>query len=103
LKATVKHNRKSVLAVEPQAAPLIGFELTPPNGKVGRRPGRHSSPDFQQCSVWLSKRTRLAVDLALSELALREGKKKQFSTLVEELLFGWLESHNEITETADES
>jgi hypothetical protein len=92
-----------VRAEEQQPAPIGGFELTPPNGKVGRRPGRHSSPDFQQCSVWLSKRTRLSVDLALSELALREGKKKQFSTLVEELLFGWLESHSEITETADES
>lgn len=89
--------------MEPPSTPVGGFELTPPNGKLGRRRGRHSSPDFQQCSVWLSKRTRLAVDLALSELALQEGKKKQFSTLVEELLSVWLERHDGMKETADES
>jgi len=54
------------------------------------RKGRHSSPDYRQCSVWLSKKARLAVDLALSQLAVRDGQKKQFSTLVEELLIDWL-------------
>jgi hypothetical protein len=54
------------------------------------RKGRHSSPDYRQCSVWLSKKTRLAVDLGLSQLAMRHGQKKQFSTLVEELLIDWL-------------
>jgi len=54
------------------------------------RQGRHSSPDYRQCSVWLNKKTRLAVDLALSQLAVRDGRKKQFSSLVEELLIDWL-------------
>jgi len=80
---------------------MAGIEVKPTD-KVGRRHGRHSSPDFQQCSVWLNKTTRLAVDLALSRLALKRGKKKQFSTLVEELLVDWLARHKE-TEGADES
>jgi len=53
--------------------------------------------------VWLRKRTRLAVDLALSEFAFQEGKKKQFSTLAEELFSDWLARHGGIRGTADET
>jgi hypothetical protein len=94
----MKQDRKSARVVQPESTPeAVGFELTPPqiSNRVGRRRGRHSSPDFQQCSVWLNKKTRLSVDLGLSRLAVRDGKKKQFSTLVEELLLDWLSKQKE--------
>jgi len=99
----LRRDRKSGRAAEPRRVPPGRSEPAPQDSRVGRRPGRHSSPDYRQYSVWLRKRTRLAVDLALSEFAFQEGKKKQFSTLAEELFSDWLARHGGIRGTADET
>jgi hypothetical protein len=56
--------------------------------KRGRPAGKRSNPDFEQVTAYIRKRTHADVKIAL----LREGQKREFSALVEDLLAGWLAS-----------
>ena len=56
--------------------------------QVGRPAGKRSDPEFEQVTAYVRKRTHYAVKLAL----LKEGRSRQFSDLVEQLLTSWLAS-----------
>jgi hypothetical protein len=51
----------------------------------GRPAGKRSDPAYEQVTAYIRKRTHDAVKMALLE----EGKRRQFSELVEELLANW--------------
>jgi hypothetical protein len=59
---------------------------TPKRGRPAK--GKRSNPDFEQVTAYIRKRTHADVKIAL----LREGQKREFSALVEDLLAGWLAS-----------
>jgi hypothetical protein len=54
--------------------------------KRGRPAGKRSDPKVVQVTAYIQKDTHTAVKIAL----LKEGKKRQFSELVEELLREWI-------------
>jgi hypothetical protein len=54
--------------------------------KRGRPAGKRSDPKVVQVTAYIQKDTHTAVKIAL----LKEGKKRQFSELVEELLRDWI-------------
>ena len=56
------------------------------SGRLGRRRGKRSNPDYEQVTCYIRKQTHKHVKIAL----LRSGKGKEFSELVEDLLFDWL-------------
>lgn len=56
-----------------------------PSKKIGRPRAKHSSPDYQQMSVYIHKEIRSKVKMRLFETG------GEFSGLVESLLLGWLE------------
>lgn len=75
---------------EPGDGPAAtGREEEQPQGaaKRGRPRGKRSHPDFEQVSAYISKSTHLSVKIAL----LQEGRGREFSELVEELLGQWLQ------------
>lgn len=55
--------------------------------KSDRSPGKRSDPAFEQVTAYIRKRTHDAVKVAL----IKEGRRRQFSELVEELLSTWAE------------
>lgn len=57
--------------------------------KVGRPAGKRSDAAFEQVTAYIRKSTHNEVKIAL----LREGKKRQFSDLVEQLLGEWVRSN----------
>ncbi len=59
---------------------------TPKRGRPAS--GKRSNPDFEQVTAYIRKRTHADVKIAL----LREGQKREFSALVEDLLGDWLDS-----------
>ena len=70
-----------------------------PKSKASRRTGKRSDPEFVQLNSWIRRETYRRVKLAL----LMEGKDREISQLVEDLLSSWLskkmarlkEMHNE--------
>lgn len=61
-------------------------EPEPGSRKRGRPSGKRSDPKVVQVTAYIKKDTHTAVKIAL----LKEGKKRQFSELVEELLSAWI-------------
>ncbi len=61
-------------------------EMLAAKKRQGRPPGKRTHPDFEQVTAYIRKDTHHGVKLAL----LQEGKGRQFSELVEDLLAGWL-------------
>jgi len=61
-----------------------------PNGVSPKGPGRprgkRTDPDFEQVTAYIRKDTHRNVQIAL----LNEAQRRQFSTLVEDLLSEWL-------------
>jgi hypothetical protein len=56
----------------------------------GRPTGKRSDPDYEQVTSYVRKQTYADVKIKL----IREGQKREFSELVEELLSKWLKSHD---------
>lgn len=55
----------------------------------GRPRGKRSDPNYEQTTAYIRKQTHLGVKIAL----LKEGKGREYSELVEDLLAEWLKSH----------
>ena len=84
----VKPERK-----KPQPAEIAHEETPPPpssrNGKQRGRPkAKRSDPAFIGFTTYIRKDTHLSVKIAL----LQEGKGREMSELVEELLSGWIKN-----------
>lgn len=67
-------------------------EPSPPLLKVsrGRPKGKRSDPAFEQVTAYIRKDTYLQTKMAL----LQEGSTRDFSQLVEELLYAYLRTQN---------
>lgn len=68
----------------PRAAPTP--PLTPPSTRGRPANGKRSNPDYEQVSCYLRRVTHAEVQVRL----IREGKKRDVSDLIEELLSEWL-------------
>jgi hypothetical protein len=80
----------SARKAEVEREPSVGDSETPEDDvprKRGRPAGKRSDPKVVQVTAYIQQDTHTAVKIAL----LKEGKKRQFSDLVEELLKGWVE------------
>ena len=71
----------------PEPAPVA--MPTKPRGR-GRPRGKRSDPDFDQVTAYIRKHTHQAAKIAL----LQEGRGREFSELVEDLLAKWLKARN---------
>ena len=76
-KKSAKPQTQAQLIVEPEVEP-----------KRGRPKGKRSHPDYEQVTAYIKTLTYQEVKIAL----LREGQKREFSELMQELLVNWLES-----------
>lgn len=76
----VEAEQQSLVAGDAAAEPEPGSR------KRGRPSGKRSDPEVVQVTAYIRKHTHTAVKIAL----LKEGKKRQFSELVEELLSAWI-------------
>ncbi len=56
--------------------------------KRGRPKGKRSHPDYEQVTAYIKKDTYQEIKISL----LREGRKREFSELIQELLDDWLKS-----------
>jgi hypothetical protein len=56
--------------------------------KRGRPKGKRSHPDYEQVTAYIKKDTYQDIKITL----LREGQKREFSELIQELLDDWLKS-----------
>ncbi len=65
-----------------------GKKSQPPTPRRGRPTGKRSNPDFEQVTAYINKQTNEEVRVKL----IREGKRRDFSELVEELLKKWLKA-----------
>ena len=74
-------NSRESTAAEPVVMP------TKPAGR-GRPRGKRSNPDFDQVTAYIRKHTHQDVKIAL----LQEGRGREFSELVEDLLAKWLKA-----------
>lgn len=54
--------------------------------KRGRPPGKRTDPAYEQVTAYLRRDTYAEVKIRL----IREGRRQEFSDLLEELLTGWL-------------
>lgn len=75
--------RKAARKRTPAAAPAVPMK----RGR-GRPPGKRSDPDYEQVTSYVRRQTYSDVKIEL----IREGKKREFSELVEDLLSQWLKS-----------
>jgi hypothetical protein len=81
----------------PSPAPVKPSPALP---KRGRPPGKKSKigrgdrvGEFSQVTAYVTTATRVRVDIALRQEALKQGtKRREFSELVQELLDAWLDS-----------
>ncbi|GAX45801.1 hypothetical protein NIES4075_68220 [Tolypothrix sp. NIES-4075] len=80
-------NHKSP-AAEPQPYPLPPTPEPEAEPKRGRPKGKRSHPDYEQVTAYIKTLTYQEVKIAL----LREGQKREFSELMQELLDDWLKS-----------
>ncbi len=65
-----------------------GKKSQPTTPRRGRPTGKRSNPDYEQVTAYLNKQTNEDARVKL----IREGKRRDFSELVEELLQKWLKS-----------
>jgi hypothetical protein len=79
-------NIRSYIADKRKAAPGQKDALQPTN-RIGRPPAKHSSPDYQQMSVYIHNDVRRKVKVRLFETG------GEFSARVESLLREWLLNH----------
>ncbi|PSB27550.1 hypothetical protein [Chlorogloea sp. CCALA 695] len=63
---------------------LMAESEQPP--KRGRPKGKRSHPDYEQVTAYIKKDTYQEIKISL----LREGQKREFSELIQELLEDWL-------------
>lgn len=63
---------------------LVAEPEQPP--KRGRPKGKRSHPDYEQVTAYIKKDTYQEIKISL----LREGQKREFSELIQELLENWL-------------
>ena len=68
--------------------PQLVEEAEPP--KRGRPKGKRSHPDYEQVTAYIKKDTYQEIKITL----LREGQKREFSELIQELLDDWLKSRS---------
>ena len=64
------------------------FEEAEQTPKRGRPKGKRSHPDYEQVTAYIKKDTYQEIKISL----LREGQKREFSELIQELLEDWLKS-----------
>ncbi|MEA5574646.1 hypothetical protein [Calothrix sp. UHCC 0171] len=64
-------------------------ETTEPK-KMGRPKGKRSDPDYEQVTAYIKSGTYTNVKIEL----LKEGQKREFSELIQELLDDWLDSRS---------
>jgi len=76
----------NVSEVVPTPAPARATQAT---ASPSKKPGKRSDPEYAQVSAWIRKQTHHEVKLAL----LKEGKNREFSELVQELLSRWLKTN----------
>jgi hypothetical protein len=69
-----------------QAEPSVVIENSQPK-KMGRPKGKRSDPDFEQVTAYIKSATYTSVKIEL----LKEGQKREFSELMQQLLDNWLE------------
>ena len=67
--------------------PVPAATPTKPQGR-GRPRGKRSDPDFDQVTAYIRKQTHQGTKIAL----LQEGRGREFSELVEDLLAKWLKA-----------
>ncbi|NWF58982.1 MAG: hypothetical protein HXY43_06655 [Fischerella sp.] len=83
-------NLKSpVTETQPTAEPKPTHQ-TEVEPKRGRPKGKRSDPDYEQVTAYIRKETHTAVKIEL----LKEGEKREFSELVQELLDEWVKSRS---------
>ena len=78
--------RKGARKKSPASAPAVAAAPAAAKRGRGRPPGKRSDPDYEQVTSYVRRQTYADVKIAL----IREGRKREFSELVEELLAGWL-------------
>ena len=71
----------------PESTPMA--MPTKPRGR-GRPRGKRSDPDFDQVTAYIRKHTHQGIKIAL----LQEGRGREFSELVEDLLAEWLQARS---------
>ena len=81
-------NQPEEPAAEPLPAPAA-IEEPPPAPKQGRRKsGKRSDPDYTPVTIYLKKDTYTQVQMRMLE----QGRRREVSDLVQDLLAQWLES-----------
>ena len=75
-----------IATITPTAKTAKERDSTPVERKRGRPPGKRSDPNFEATTAYIRKDTHRNVKIAL----LHEGKGREFSELVEDLLAAWL-------------
>lgn len=68
--------------------------VAPPRPRVGRPAGKRSSESTTQVTAYIEAETHAEVKIQLIRNGQRGGKKQDFSSLVQELLDGWLKVQN---------
>lgn len=84
-------------ASAPEAAPVHArrppttkaAKPTKPNGQAGRPAGKRSDPEYTQVTAYIRTGTHKETKIAL----LNEGRDREFSELVQDLLQKWLQAH----------
>lgn len=71
---------------EPEVNPPQLVEEAEQSPKRGRPKGKRSHPDYEQVTAYIKKDTYQEIKISL----LREGQKREFSELIQELLEDWL-------------
>lgn len=72
---------------EAEAEPVLRRRGRP----AGPAGGKRSHPDYEQVSAYLPRQMHREIRLALLQSEVQTGQKREFSTLVEELLATWLQ------------
>lgn len=70
----------------PSTQPATSPQPDGPQPKRGRPPGKRTDPAYEQVTIYIRKDTHHKALLVL----LQDGKRRQFSVLVEDLLADWL-------------
>ena len=89
-KGSRKREKQIVADAPSSSAPVVSAPSTPAKAaepvRRGRPNGKRSDPDYLGFTTYIRKSTHLKVKIAL----LQEGKGREMSELVEELLGHWL-------------
>lgn len=82
-------NGTAVMQDEPET-PILRGRGRP----VGHAGGKRSHPNYQQVSAYLPRQMHREIKLALLQNEIATGQKREFSTLVEDLLKEWLQNQS---------